>query len=107
MADIELSILTYEKPEIDQKITELTNHVDSADALKLDAIQKGQPDGVAQLDTAGKAIPTNLPMASFANADDKTNSVTVITPEMAHYLLDKLEVKIAALEARVTALENP
>ena len=107
MADIELNTLTYYKTEIDQKITELTNHVDSADALKLDAIQKGQPDGVAQLDTAGKTIPTNLPMASFADADDSNNSVTVMTPAMVHYLLNGLSAKIGALEARVTALENP
>ena len=106
MADIELNTLAYEKPEIDTKLSDLTTYIDDADALKLDALQKGQPDGVAQLDTAGKTIPTNLPMASFSDADDNTNSITVMTPEMTHYLLNKLQTQIDDLDTRVTALEN-
>ena len=107
MSDIELNTLSYEKPEIDDKFSDIETDIDSKLSLKLDAIQKGQPDGVAQRDVRGKTIPTNLPMASFINADDNTNSVTVMTPEMVHYLLDKLETKITDLEARVTVLETP
>jgi len=89
MIDIELNTLVYEKPEIDTKFINERTYVDTELDLKLNAIEKGQPSGVASLNPAGTVETTQLPIANFGDTDDETNNSVLMTPEKTHYLINQ------------------
>ena len=61
MADIYLDTLTYLKSEIDSKMTNNLNSMNTALASKADIADLGSPSGIATLDATGLVNSSQLP----------------------------------------------
>ena len=84
--------IIYNKVDIDNKLLEEADRVNTALANKIDEISISAPSGVASLGSTGKHQPIEIPFASLAEALDSTNAVSVLNPLRVHNLISHLSV---------------
>lgn len=92
MSDIFLDTLTYYKAEIDQIHSTESTRVDTALDAKVETSELGVPGGVATLDGSGDIPAVQVPFATEAEAADKLVSDKIISPKLAHILINSLTV---------------
>ena len=76
--DIYLNTLTYLKTEIDQKMTDNFNSMNTALASKADIADLGSPSGIATLDATGVVNTVQLPSGYTGDVTMDGTTLTIV-----------------------------
>ncbi len=87
LSNIDISLLTYYKDEINDILNTMNTDLLTRIDAKIDINDEGSPGGIATLSSDGKHTRIEIPWSSAIDIVDETNSDTVVSPMRANALI--------------------